>query len=214
MKRIILMIFLTLLIAGCIEQKQNTKEIDDNYSKAKAKLLSLQITSPIPGSVLMGEDRVLFDSQVEGGTPPFTYSWMSDKDGLLSGNKSFGLQPSNLTDGNHQIILQVNDSLGNSAKSSVLIKIKQINDTKLSAKITSPIAGSILATKNEVLFDSQIEGGQPPFIYSWTSNINGNLSTNKSFSTFQSFEGQSYHHSPGKRRLKPVRTGKRATKGD
>jgi len=55
MKRIVLMIFLTLLLAGCIEQKQSTKEIDNNYSKEKAQLLSLQITSPITGSVLGGE---------------------------------------------------------------------------------------------------------------------------------------------------------------
>jgi hypothetical protein len=101
---------------------------------------------------------------------------------LLSGTKSFSLYPSNLTDGNHQITLQVNDSSGNFAQSSVLKKIKRINATKFSAKIISHIAGSILATENEVLFDSQIEGGQTPFSCSWTSNMNGVLSTNKSFS--------------------------------
>jgi hypothetical protein len=120
---------------------------------------------------------------VDGGQPPLTYKWTSNIDGILSTNKSFSLKLTNLTKGDHQIVFQVADSSGQSAQSNVSIKLaEEISIPKLSAQIISPIAGHILKGNEEVLFDSQVDGGQPPLTYKWTSNIDGILSTNKSFS--------------------------------
>ncbi|MCJ7444105.1 MAG: hypothetical protein MUO26_06180 [Methanotrichaceae archaeon] len=195
MKRAVIMICVALLFAGCIEQKESTRKINYNSSEGSIKQLSMQITAPIAGSILKGENEVKFDSQVGGGRSPFDYRWTSNLDGVLSTDKSFNLRPSNLTMGEHQVMLQVNDSSGQSFQSSITITvIEEIPLTKLSVQITSPTAGYIIKGENEVKFDSQVEGGEPPFDYRWTSNLDGILSTNKSFSVQPSDLTKGQHH--------------------
>ncbi|MDM7912413.1 MAG: hypothetical protein QUS09_04885, partial [Methanotrichaceae archaeon] len=55
-------------------------------------------------------------------------------------------------------------------------------EDKLSIAITSPKAGDILTGDNEFDFSADTKGGKGPYTYSWTSNIDGPLSTEKSFS--------------------------------
>lgn len=52
---------------------------------------------------------------------------------------------------------------------------------KLTVIIDSPRAGEILQGRGEVAFEATIKGGKGPYAFSWSSNIDGELSTSKSF---------------------------------
>jgi len=52
---------------------------------------------------------------------------------------------------------------------------------KLTATITSPKSGEILSESKEVSFNAIVKGGKEPYAYSWSSNIDGVLSTSSSF---------------------------------
>jgi hypothetical protein len=53
---------------------------------------------------------------------------------------------------------------------------------KLTAAIISPHAGDILSTGQSYKFEGQVKGGQAPYTYSWSSSINGPISSDLSFS--------------------------------
>lgn len=53
---------------------------------------------------------------------------------------------------------------------------------KLTAAIISPHAGDILSTGQNYKFEGQVTGGQAPYTYSWSSSINGPISSDLSFS--------------------------------
>ena len=52
---------------------------------------------------------------------------------------------------------------------------------KLIVTITSPSAGEILQGNNDASFDATVKGGKEPYTFSWSSNIDGGLSTKSSF---------------------------------
>lgn len=55
------------------------------------------------------------------------------------------------------------------------------NAGKLSTTITAPRPGGILSGNKEYNFNSTVEGGNEPYTYLWTSNIDGPLSSERSF---------------------------------
>ena len=64
---------------------------------------------------------------------------------------------------------------------------------KIIVTITSPKAGEILQGNKDVSFDSMVKGGQGPYTYKWTSNIDGVLSTSTSFQQNPSKLGKGGH---------------------
>jgi len=52
---------------------------------------------------------------------------------------------------------------------------------KLTVTISSPNAGEILQGDEDIGFDAVIKGGKEPYDYSWSSSIDGVLSTSRSF---------------------------------
>ncbi len=85
--------------------------------------LSAAIISPKPGEILTGDKDVSFEASVKGGKEPYAYTWTSNLDGILSTKQSFNQKPSDLNKGEHNLILQVIDSAGNSTQSSVLFRV-------------------------------------------------------------------------------------------
>ena len=121
MNRIILIgIFLALLCAGCIDS--DSGESEKAAGQAGSKLIAT-IISPRPGEILSGDEDFKFDSDVKGGIGPYAYSWTSNINGLLSGAKSFSLKGSRLSPGEHNLVLTVTDSSGQTAQASVLIRV-------------------------------------------------------------------------------------------
>jgi hypothetical protein len=152
MKKIaIAILLLALLCAGCVDKKddgskdeagvktvseqQDEKAADRNQANDKSgdqsgdrfapqvAELSTSITSPRPGEILTGNKEFEFASSVSGGKEPYTYSWTSNIDGILSTEKSFRQDASELSKGEHNLILKVTDSSGNSAQSTALIRV-------------------------------------------------------------------------------------------
>jgi hypothetical protein len=119
MNRMILigMISLALLCTGCLDQGS-----DESKSAAEEKLTAT-ITSPLPGEILSGNQNFQFESDVKGGRGPYSYSWSSSIDGLLSSERSFSEKGSALSPGEHILILKVTDSAGESTQASVIIRV-------------------------------------------------------------------------------------------
>jgi hypothetical protein len=75
-----------------------------------------------------------------------------------------------------------NDTSGQSDQSSVSPKaFDETSRSQLSVRITSPAAGYIMRGDQEVVFDSFVSGGKEPYSYKWSSNLDGKLSSDKSF---------------------------------
>lgn len=138
MKRVAFVIFLlALLCAGCVDQKENNSEEKADAQTVPAgasaeasaqaspneEPLSIAITSPRPGDILTGDKEFDFVSIAKGGKEPYTYSWTSNIDGPLSSEESFRLKASELSKGEHNLILKVTDSSGDVAQSTVLIRV-------------------------------------------------------------------------------------------
>jgi hypothetical protein len=51
----------------------------------------------------------------------------------------------------------------------------------LQVTVTSPSTGSVLSGEGAVKFGCDVCGGRGPYSYRWTSNIDGPLSSSKSF---------------------------------
>lgn len=60
-------------------------------------------------------------------------------------------------------------------------KASEGSTEKLTVTITSPNAGDILQGHDDIGFDAIIKGGRGPYDYSWSSSIDGVLSTSRSF---------------------------------
>jgi hypothetical protein len=64
---------------------------------------------------------------------------------------------------------------------------QKVKETKGSAKdplsvaITSPSSGTIISGDKDIKFESAVKGGDKPYAYRWSSNIDGLLSTESSF---------------------------------
>lgn len=124
MKRTALVIFLlVLLCTGCVEQKSSQNKTASQAGSSHVDALSAAIISPKPGEILTGDKDVSFEASVKGGKKPYTYTWTSNLDGILSTKQSFNQKPSDLNKGEHNLILQVTDSSGNSTQSSVLFRV-------------------------------------------------------------------------------------------
>jgi hypothetical protein len=135
MKRIaFVMLVLALLCAGCVDKNGGDGTGDNATVNADAKTVSgetggvedmlfASITSPKHGDILTGNKDFDFIADVQGGKKPYTYSWTSNIDGLLSSERSFRQNSSDLSKGEHTLIFQATDSTGSSAQSSILIRV-------------------------------------------------------------------------------------------
>jgi hypothetical protein len=59
---------------------------------------------------------------------------------------------------------------------------KGLAKVPLVATITSPASGTIISGEKEIKFESAVDGGDKPYSYRWSSNMDELLSTESSFS--------------------------------
>jgi hypothetical protein len=124
MKRILLaMICLSLLCAGCLEQKKSDGQQTAKVTGSNTEKLIVTISSPKSGEILQGNKDVSFDAAINGGKGPYTYRWTSNIDGEISTSRSFKQNPSKLSKGHQVIILTVTDASGTSGHGSVSIEV-------------------------------------------------------------------------------------------
>jgi hypothetical protein len=67
------------------------------------------------------------------------------------------------------------DHQGDGSKTSAKVE-------PLSVSITSPDSGSTITGDKDIKFESAVKGGNKPYVYEWSSNLDGILSTESSFS--------------------------------
>gem|GEM_PF-1785764 len=111
------------------------------------------------------------------------YNWSSDIDGFLSSQASFSI--SNLSIGMHNILFCVMDNNGSwSVPVSVNVVIRPIGILPPVAKITY-VFPTVITEGETVYFvgEGQDPAGGNIVAYSWSSNLDGLLSTNASFNT-------------------------------
>lgn len=121
-KMLLVMVFLALLSAGCVQQKESGGK-GAASAPGGAEKLTVSIISPKSGEILQGNKDVGFNADVKGGKEPYTYKWSSNIDGVLSTSSSFEQNPSKLSKGQHFIILEVGDASGSTAQGSVVIQV-------------------------------------------------------------------------------------------
>jgi len=142
--------------------------------------IKAQIISPTNNFSDKRGDAINFNMNSTGGVPGnLIYSWKSDRDGIISSNKNFSIN--NLSVGTHQITATVTDSKGNSSSTTITVIIT--NPDPLTETLDKPISGATYLKNDDVIdFSSLLSGGVVPYSYSWSSNIDGVISTTNKFS--------------------------------
>lgn len=120
---LLIAICLVLLAAGCIGPKDSGSKNSIKTAEGSEENLIVTISSPKAGEILEGNDDISFSANVKGGKGPYTYSWSSNIDGVLSTKNSFRCNPSKLSKGHQMIILKATDANGLPGQGSVLIEV-------------------------------------------------------------------------------------------
>jgi YVTN family beta-propeller protein len=97
------------------------------FDDIPTETVTVNITTPANNSY--SEELVNFSGTANGGTPPYTYTWTSDIDGLLGTTTTASLSNEfnkKLTIGTRNISLTIKDSVGNTdIKTATLTVVKQ-----------------------------------------------------------------------------------------
>ena len=154
--------------------------IDDSQGSKAYAYLDVQV-EPLP-RVKISESLnstdvgipVQFRSSISGGSPFFNYSWYISGIGIVGYQASLTYifsQP-----GSYNVSLTVSDGSGNSASSSIGIRINPLPEATIHAQYTN-IDPNV--TDN---FNSNITGGTPGFTFQWF--VNGTFEGNASSITW------------------------------
>ncbi len=125
-----------------------------------------------------------FDVNIAGGTAPYTYLWESDIDGILSNTNSTidttnSVVKDNLSLGIHAITVTITDSTNASISQTNYFQITPF--TPIDASINSPANNTSVQQGEDISFTINYPRGVWPFTYSWTSNLDGEINTEKDF---------------------------------
>jgi PKD repeat protein len=127
------------------------------------EIASLTVT---PNPSTLGQS-VTFASSVTGGTPPYTYAWVFG-DGETGGNMSTIVHAYS-TDGPFTAELTVTDAIGGLAQSTINVSIVLDAVAASSAYLGAPPLA--------VSFTGTVQGGVPPYSYSWDFGDGSSIST-------------------------------------
>jgi len=160
--------------------EKNTTSLEVIYSNQKP---TASIDSISPNLTIEGGLVVLNGSGVDPDGEIIGYQWRSNLDGFLSNQKNFST--STLSVGLHTVFFKVQDdqsTWSTEVTSSLRINILNVNNTKPTANIDS-ISPSIVYQSYLVSFVGSGDDPDGSIIeYLWVSNIDGELSTQASFS--------------------------------
>jgi hypothetical protein len=148
--------------------------------------LTASIISPTSHRIKEGTN-IVFDSSVSGGSQPYTYLWQykeSPSPTLFDMGTSKSVSKNDFTPGIYQVFLTITDSNGD-----VVYAPDDPNDplsagfhldiySRVSAIILLPSDGEVFEELDQIDFDAGFNGGDAPHTFSWSSDIDGELSTN------------------------------------
>ncbi|MBW2980934.1 PKD domain-containing protein, partial [Candidatus Woesearchaeota archaeon] len=118
---------------------------------------------------------ILFNGSASGGLQPYQYRWDFDNDGNYDTTWSSTVEASHPWDDDYNgvVVLQVNDSLGNTATNTSNVAINNSNPT---ANADGPY-GCIIG-ENITLYGLATDPGNDIITYSWDLNNDGTYETN------------------------------------
>ena len=146
----------------------------------KAGALYAKIVSPKPEQLYREEDNIPFEALVKGGVPPYTYSWLLD--GKVIGNAKY--LERKVSRGTHKVRLEVKDAANSYTTFDRTLWVKEPEEAvilPLKVSINKPKNGQITKEGYMLQFDSSVSGGKAPYVYSWVSDIDGQISSEKAF---------------------------------
>jgi hypothetical protein len=123
----------------------------------------VEITTPSHGISMMPGASITFDCSVSLGTPPYTYQWRSDFDGVLSTSKSFAtVSLSEVTKKEypvpHAISVQVRDQEDRWASDCIAVTIETV-DFEMDPQITLVVASGAVVLVASLLLLRRRKGG-------------------------------------------------------
>ena len=148
-----------------------------NYENNIPELVNYSIT-PNPASYI---DEVYFYSNFSDSDGFITkYYWSSSRDGFLSSSRNFSTD--SLSIGNHLILVRAKDNQG-SWSNNYTVSLLSI-DNRLPELVNYSVSPNPASYNDRVYFYSNFSDSEGYIVqYSWSSSIDGLLSSNSNFST-------------------------------
>jgi len=105
-------------------------QVSDTEGAVVERSVSIRVEPGLTASILSPEEgtyfgEIDFRAKISEGTPPYTITWVSSRDGFLSDKENF---TRTLSDGEHIIVLKVVDSHGQSVMDRKRIKKSSLSD--------------------------------------------------------------------------------------
>lgn len=130
---------------------------------------------PRDGDHFIYSNTVWFNAAVLGGAAPYTYSWVSDLDGVIGNIDMF--TKDDLQQGVHTITVTITDSSGIPITITKTFRIQIDPPPTLSVTIDNPPNNSTFNQGDTISFEGTETGGVWPYTFTWTSNLDGVIYT-------------------------------------
>ena len=134
-------------------------DLMDDSGRDVAPEFGVSIFFPLPQ--VYPEGAIYFEAFVFAGTPPYSFKWTSDVDGVLGWDEKFSVR--DLSVNTHRITLRVWDDAGLEAMDNVSMTVTP--RLPLQASIISPENTSY--SQGAISLISSVHGGERPYVITW-----------------------------------------------
>ncbi|MEA3254935.1 MAG: hypothetical protein U9Q22_03765 [Candidatus Altiarchaeota archaeon] len=134
-------------------------DLMDDLGRDVAPKFGVSIFFPL--SQVYPEGAIYFEAFVFAGTPPYSFEWTSDVDGVIGWDEEFSVR--DLSVNTHRITLRVWDDAG----------LEATDDVSMTVTPRVPLQASILCPENATYGQGRIElissihGGEKPYTTTW-----------------------------------------------
>lgn len=146
----------------------------------KPVALSAKIASPRPEQFYRLQDNIPFEASVKGGVPPYIYSWRLD-DKVIGSDRYLEM---GVPEGTHKVRLEVKDAANAYVGVDRTLWVEKPADIvimPLKVSMKKPKEGQITKEGYMLQFEASAEGGTAPYTYKWVSDIDGEISKEKTY---------------------------------
>ena len=167
------------IVGWALGDHQVTIKITDKDGNSISKTIAVKVVAAgsYYANILSPKDyaeigrtaSTFFYASTAGGVSPYTYEWKSDKSGVFATTQSAPVDTTSWPLGDHLITFTVKDSGSATAVKTVIVKVVDM------AVTVYPYSGTRYEKGFTVWFNGNVDGGTPPYDYTWKSSLDGNL---------------------------------------